>query len=62
MGMKMAKDSRIRLPSGMGGITRYFDETKSKIEIKPGTAIAFIIAIAILMILLHMFIGPMIFS
>ncbi|MBD3259995.1 preprotein translocase subunit Sec61beta [Candidatus Woesearchaeota archaeon] len=58
----MAKDSRIRLPSGMGGITRYFDETKSKLEIKPGTAIAFIIVIAIFIILLHLFIGPIIFS
>ncbi len=58
----MAKDNRIHLPSGSGGITRYFDEAKSKIEIKPGTAIAFIIGVAILLILLHMFIGPMIFS
>ncbi len=58
----MAKDSRIRLPSGMGGITRYFDETKSKIEIKPGSVIVFIIIIMVFMIMLHMFIGPMLFT
>lgn len=58
----MAKDNKIRLPSGMGGITRYFDETKSKIEIKPGSVIIFIIIIIIFMIMLHMFIGPMLFT
>ena len=58
----MAKDSKVRLPSGMGGITRYFDETKSKIEIKPGSVIVFIIIIIVFMIMLHMFIGPMLFT
>jgi preprotein translocase subunit Sec61beta len=58
----MAKDSRVRLPSGMGGITRYFDETKSRIEIKPGSVIVFIVIIIIFMIMLHMFIGPMMFT
>ncbi|MBW2987280.1 preprotein translocase subunit Sec61beta [Candidatus Woesearchaeota archaeon] len=58
----MAKDSRIRLPSGMGGITRYFDETRSKIEIRPGAVIVFIVIIIIFMIMLHMFIGPMLFT
>ena len=28
-------DNTIRLPSGSGGLVRYFDEFKSKIEISP---------------------------
>jgi len=28
-------DDRISMPSGMGGLMRYFDEYKSKIQIKP---------------------------
>jgi preprotein translocase subunit Sec61beta len=28
-------DDRISMPSGMGGLVRYFDEYKSSIRIKP---------------------------
>jgi preprotein translocase subunit Sec61beta len=28
-------DEGIRMPSGMGGLMRYFDEYSSKIQIKP---------------------------
>jgi len=28
-------DDRISMPSGMGGLVRYFDEYKSNIRIKP---------------------------
>ena len=31
----MARD-RINMPSGMGGLVRYFDEYHSKITFKPG--------------------------
>ena len=44
----MAKDN-IRLPSGMGGLVRYFDEYKSKIEFKPGHIILLVIIIEILL-------------
>ncbi len=54
----MAKDKGVRLPSGMGGITRYFDETISKIDMSPGTVIVMTIALIILMIILHKVVGP----
>ena len=49
----MADDNRIRLPSGQGGLTRYFDEVKSKIEISPGTVIVLAVIIVVVVILLH---------
>ncbi len=41
-------DTRIRMPSSGGGLIRYFDEYKSKIQIPP-TAV--VVAIAIVIIL-----------
>lgn len=49
----MAKQNKINMPSGMGGLTRYFDEYKSKIEIKPGHVIILCIVVIIIMIFLH---------
>ncbi|MBS3098362.1 preprotein translocase subunit Sec61beta [Candidatus Woesearchaeota archaeon] len=48
----MAQD-RIQMPSGMGGLVRYFDEYKSKIEFKPGHIIILCIAVVIIMIVLY---------
>lgn len=31
----MAADNKISMPSGMGGITRYFEEYTSKFQFKP---------------------------
>ena len=44
---------KIQMPSGMGGLVRYFDEYKSSIEFKPGTIILFIILVLIIEFLLH---------
>ena len=49
----MAHDDRISMPSGIGGLVRYFDDYKSKIEFKPGFIIIFTIVVIIVMILLH---------
>ncbi len=42
----------VRMPSGMGGIVRYFEDYKSKVEIKPEhviyLSVLFIIAIVIM--------------
>jgi preprotein translocase subunit Sec61beta len=32
----MPQDNKLSMPSGMGGLMRYFDEYKSKTRIKPG--------------------------
>lgn len=49
----MAKN-KIHLPSGMGGLTRYYDEYKSKIEIRPGHVIVICVVVLIIMIILHL--------
>lgn len=50
----MAKD-KINMPSGMGGLTRYFDEYKSKISFRPGHVIVLCIIVIIIMIFLHIY-------
>ena len=51
----MADKNRITMPSGMGGLVRYFDDYKSKIEIKPGHVIVLTVLVIVLMLLLHAF-------
>lgn len=34
---------QISMPSGMGGLTRYFEEYKSKIQLKPSHVIILIV-------------------
>ncbi len=53
----MAQDNKIRLPSGQGGLTRYFDEFKSRIEFSPGAVIVLCVIIVIIIICLHYFGG-----
>lgn len=48
----MAQD-KITMPSGMGGLMRYFDEYKSKIRIKPGHIIVMCVVVMIIMIFLY---------
>ena len=45
------------MPSSQGGLVRYFDEERTKFRIKPGYVIVFILAVAILEIILHYFRG-----
>ena len=48
----MAQD-KISMPSGMGGLVRYFDEYKSKIEFKPGHIVILCVIVIIIMIILY---------
>ena len=41
------------MPSGMGGLMRYFDEYKSKIRIKPGHIIIMVGVVIIIMVFLY---------
>lgn len=47
-------DERVQLPSGMGGLVRYFDDYKSKIMFKPEHVVAFIILVVVVEIILQM--------
>ena len=51
----MARDNKIRMPSGQGGLTRYFDEYKSKIDFSPNAVIVLCIVIILIVIMLHYF-------
>ncbi len=51
----MARDNKIRMPSGQGGLTRYFDEYKSKIEFSPNAVIVMAIVAMVIVLLLHYF-------
>lgn len=46
---------KIQMPPSMGGLVRYFDEYKSKIQFKPSMVIAFIIIVIVIEALLHAF-------
>ena len=45
----MARSDRIQAPSSMGGIVRYFDEYKSKIQISPQTVVIIVVAAVLLL-------------
>ena len=49
----MSRDNKIQMPSGIGGLVRYFDEYKSKIEFKPGHIIILTILVIIIVLILH---------
>ena len=48
----MSQD-RIQMPSSMAGITRYFDDYRSKIELSPEHVIALIVIIIVIEALLN---------
>ncbi|MBR9700208.1 preprotein translocase subunit Sec61beta [Candidatus Woesearchaeota archaeon] len=48
----MARD-KISMPSGIGGLVRYFDEYKSKIEFKPGHIIVLTVIVILIMVFLY---------
>ena len=50
----MAKSNKITMPSGMGGLTRFSDEYKSKVSVKPGHVIIICAVVVILLIILHL--------
>ncbi|MEM4244902.1 MAG: preprotein translocase subunit Sec61beta [Candidatus Nanoarchaeia archaeon] len=46
---------RIQMPTSGGGLVRYFDDYKSKIEIKPIIVVIAIIVVILLELYLHNF-------
>ena len=52
------QDQKIMLPSSQGGLVRYFDEYKSKVQLKPTHVIILAIAIIIIILLMHSFGEP----
>ncbi len=52
----MAKDNKVRMPMGQGGLIRSFDEKTSNFEISPGGIIVMCMAVMAIVIVLH-FVG-----
>lgn len=48
-------DRRVSMPASTAGLTRYFEEYKSKIEFKPGQVIIMAIAVVLVTLMLHLF-------
>lgn len=48
----MAKN-KINMPSGGAGITRYFEDSESKIEFKPGHVIVLAVVVILIVIALN---------
>ena len=46
-------DNRIHVPQSSGGLVRYFEDYKSKIEINPYIVVGFIVLVVIFEIILH---------
>lgn len=51
----MAQDTRIRMPAGTGGLVRYYDEYRSRLQIKPAYVILLIILTIIFEVSLKIF-------
>lgn len=52
----MAKGN-MSMPSGSGGVVRYFDQETSKIDFNPQALVGVCIAVIVLFIILHMYYG-----
>jgi len=50
----MAED-KIKMPASFGGLTRYFEDYKSKLEIKPEHVIFLIVVVIAIEIVLRVF-------
>ncbi len=49
----MARDRKVNMPTSTAGITRYFDEYRSKIEFKPGHIIVLTCIVIVIELILH---------
>ena len=47
--------NKVSMPSSTAGITRFFDEYKSKITIKPGMVIFFALLVMLIEIILYLY-------
>jgi preprotein translocase subunit Sec61beta len=49
----MARNDKIQMPSSGAGLMRYFDDYKSKFELKPTHVVLLAVLIIIVVIILH---------
>jgi preprotein translocase subunit Sec61beta len=46
-------DKKVQMPTSTAGLTRYFEDYKSKLEFKPGTVIILAVIVMLITIILH---------
>jgi preprotein translocase subunit Sec61beta len=49
----MGRSDKMSMPSSGAGITRYFDDYRSKIEFKPGHIIVLVCIVIVIELILH---------
>lgn len=49
----MSRSNKVSMPSSGAGITRYFDDYRSKIEFKPGHIIVLVCIVIVIELILH---------
>ena len=50
----MARDNKVRLPSSTAGITQYWDEVTTKVQIKPELVVGICLFVIILTLIIHL--------
>ncbi|MBD3304530.1 preprotein translocase subunit Sec61beta [Candidatus Woesearchaeota archaeon] len=50
-------DKKVQMPTSTAGLTRYFEDYRSKLEFKPGTIIIFSVIVILITIILHIYGG-----
>ena len=53
----MPSDQKMMLPSSQGGLVRYFDEYKSKVQIRPIHVVLLTIGVVVVVLFMHAFLG-----
>ncbi len=53
--VKQMADKSVQMPSSGAGLTRYFDDAKTKVEFKPGHIVALAVVVMVLIILLQLY-------
>ena len=48
-------DNKVQMPSSGAGLTRYFDDAKTKVEFKPGHIVALAVVVMVVIIVLHLY-------
>lgn len=51
----MAKKDKMRMPSGVAGLTRYFEESPETLRLRPEHVIALVISVIVLIKVLPLF-------
>jgi len=51
----MSQNNKVSMPTSTAGITRYFDDYRSKISFKPGHIIVLSLIVVMIIVFLHLY-------